>query len=341
MMLTSMVRWFEKMSPALWGARLLWVIAFGLASLVPAQAQDYPNKPIRFVVSSPSGGVTDIRARRYAARLAELLKTPIVVENKPGASTTIGADFVAKSAPDGYTALFGGNTELVVVPALGMPIRYDPVKDFIPTAQFSHGYALLVVHAGLGVKTMAQLIEWAKANPGKLMCGTAGHGSGPHFKCELLARAAGVPIRPVPYKGTAPMLLDTASGQVHFTVGFLAEVDKQYIQTGKVVPIAALAPKRLARFPNVPTMAELGFQGFETVAWTGLFFPAGTPAAIVNRLNAEIAKVVREPDFVTWLADTGSEVVTPSPDQFREFVLGELATWKKQSSDFNIRYEAQ
>jgi tripartite-type tricarboxylate transporter receptor subunit TctC len=188
---------------------------------------------------------------------------------------------------------------------------------------------------------MAQLIDWAKAHPGKLMCGTAGHGSGPHFKCELLARAAGVPIRPVPYKGTAPMLLDTASGQVHFTVGFLAEVDKQYIQTGKVVPIAALAPKRLARFPNVPTMAELGFQGFETVAWTGLFFPAGTPAAIVNRLNAEIAKVVREPDFVTWLADTGSEVVTPSPDQFREFVLGELATWKKQSSDFNIRYEAQ
>ena len=166
-------------------------ITAGLA-LVPnaARAQDYPNKPIKFIVSSAAGGVVDIRARRFGVRLGELLKQPIVVDNKPGASTTIGADFVAKSAPDGYTALFGGNTEVVTVPALGMPIKYDPIKDFIPVAQFTLGYPVFVVNAGLGVKNMAELVAWAKARPGQLLCGTSGHGSGQHFSCELLARNA-------------------------------------------------------------------------------------------------------------------------------------------------------
>jgi tripartite-type tricarboxylate transporter receptor subunit TctC len=220
-----------------------------------------------------------------------------------------------------------------------MPLRYDAQRDFIPVAQFSHGHPLLVVHAGLGVRTLPQLIEWAKANPGKLMCGTAGHGSGPHFKCEQLARAAGIQIRPVHYKGTAPMLLDTATGQVHLTIGFLAEVDKQYIQTGKVMPIGALAPRRIARFPEVPTMTEQGFQGFEVVSWTGLFMPAGTPKAIVDKLNAAVTKIIREPDFVAWLAETGSEVPTPTPEQFREFVRGELAGWRKSSDELGIRLE--
>ena len=318
---------------------LLMTGALLMPQLAAAQAQDYPVKPIKFVVSSSAGGVVDIRARRYGARLGEVLKQPIVVENRPGASTTIGAEFVAKSAPDGYTALFGGNTELVVLPALGMPLRYDAQRDFIPVAQFSHGHPLLVVHAGLGVRTLPQLIEWAKANPGKLMCGTAGHGSGPHFKCEQLARAAGIQIRPVHYKGTAPMLLDTATGQVHLTIGFLAEVDKQYIQTGKVVPIGALAPRRISRFPDVPTMTEQGFQGFEVVSWTGLFMPAGTPKAVVDKLNAAVTKVIREPDFVAWLAETGSEVPTPTPEQFREFVRGELAGWRKSSEELGIRLE--
>jgi tripartite-type tricarboxylate transporter receptor subunit TctC len=173
----------------------LCILAAALAVTVgvapgKAQAQDYPNKPIKFIVSSPAGGVVDIRARRFGVRLAELLKQPIVVDNKPGASTTIGADFVAKSAPDGYTALFGGNTEVVTVPALGMPIKYDPIKDFIPVAQFTLGYPVFVVNAGLGVKTLPELIAWAKARPGQLLCGTSGHGSGQHFACELLARSA-------------------------------------------------------------------------------------------------------------------------------------------------------
>jgi tripartite-type tricarboxylate transporter receptor subunit TctC len=154
-----------------------------------------------------------------------------------------------------------------------------------------------------------------------------------------LARAAGIQIRPVHYKGTAPMLLDTATGQVHLTIGFLAEVDKQYIQTGKVVPIGALAPRRISRFPDVPTMTEQGFQGFEVVSWTGLFMPAGTPKAIVDKLNAAVTKIIREPDFVAWLAETGSEVPTPTPEQFREFVRGELAGWRKSSDELGIRLE--
>ncbi|MCX7274799.1 MAG: tripartite tricarboxylate transporter substrate binding protein [Burkholderiales bacterium] len=309
------------------------------ATTQPALAQDYPNKPIRFVVGSPAGGVVDIRARRFGVRLAELLKQPILVENRPGASNTIAAEAVAKSAPDGYTALFGGNTEVVTVPALGMPIRYDPIKDFIPVAQFTLGYPVLVVHAGLGIKTLPALIEWARARPGQLMCGTSGHGSGQHFVCELLARSARIQLRTVPYKGTAPMLLDTAAGQVHVSIGFLAEVDRQYIGTGKVIPLGVLAPKRIARFPDLPTMGEMGHTGFDMMSWTGLFVPAGTPRAVVTRLNAEITRVVREPEFASWLADTGSEVVTPTPEQFRDFTRGELERWRKMSDEFGIKAE--
>ena len=327
-------------------ARVFALLGLGLSTLLlssakPVAAQDYPNKPIKFVVSSPAGGVVDIRARRFGVRLAELLKQPIVVENKPGATTTIGAEFVAKSPPDGYTALFGGNTEVVVAPALGFKLRYDPIKDFVPVAQFTEGFPVLVVNAALGPKTLPELIEWAKARPGQLLCGNSGHGSGQHFVCELLARSAGLKMQTVAYKGTGPMLLGTASGEVHISIGFLAEVDKQYIVPGRVIPLAWLAPKRVDRFPDLPTMAELGHQGFELRSWTGLFVPGGTPMAIVNRLNAEITKVVQEPDFRTWLKETGSDVVTPTPEQFRQYTHGELDRWKKMSDELGIKADPQ
>ena len=324
---------------ALAGVLGLAVAAAALLAPTPARAQDYPNKPIKFVVASQSGGVVDIRARRFGARLSELLKQPIIVENRPGASTTLGAEFVAKSPADGYTALFGGNTELVTAPALSMPIKYDPIKDFTPVAQFTLGYPVMVVHAGMGIKTLPELIEWARARPGQLLCGTAGHGSGAHFICELLARSAKIQLRTVPYKGSGPMLLDTATGQVHISIGFLAEVDKQYILPGRVVPIGVLAPKRIARFPDLPTMGEMGHAGFEMMSWTGLFVPAGTPQAVVTRLNAEITKVVQEPAFAAWLAETASEVVTPTPQQFREFTHGEYARWRRMSDEFGIKAE--
>jgi tripartite-type tricarboxylate transporter receptor subunit TctC len=329
---------------ARFGAVQLSIFAFVCAvaatlAFVPgdASAQDYPNKPIKFVVSSAPGGILDIRARQVSARLAELLKQPIVVENKPGASTTIGGNYVAKSAPDGYTALFGGKTELVIAPALGMPIKYDPIKDFIPVAQFTLGHAMFVVNSGLGVKTLPELIAWAKARPGQLLCGTAGNGSASHFACEMLARNANINLRTVPYKGTAPMLQDVAAGQVHLTIAFLAEVDKPFIQTGKVTPIATLAPKRIARFPELPTMAEMGYSGFESTSWTGLFVPAGTPRAVVTRLNAEINKAIRDPEYVAVIAESGGEVVTLTPEQFRDFTHDELAKWKKMSSDYGIK----
>jgi tripartite-type tricarboxylate transporter receptor subunit TctC len=311
----------------------------GLAGMPSAQAQEYPNKPIKFVVGSTPGGVVDIRARRFGARLGDLLKQPILVENRPGATTTIAAEFVAKAPADGYTALFGGNTEVVVAPGLGTPLRYDPVADFTPVAQFTLGFPVLVVHSGMGVKTLEDLVAWAKARPGQLSCGTSGHGSGAHFICELFARRANISLNTVPYKGTGAMLLDTASGQIHMTIGFLAEVDKQYILTGKVVPLAVLAPKRIVRFPQLPTMGEQGYAGFDMMSWTGLFVPAGTPAAVVARLNAEITKVVREPEFATWLAETGSEVVTPTPEQFAAFTKGELERWRKMSNELGIKYQ--
>jgi tripartite-type tricarboxylate transporter receptor subunit TctC len=304
-----------------------------------ALAQEYPNKPIRFVVSSTPGGVVDIRARRFGQRISELLKQSIVVDNKPGATTTIGGDFVAKSAPDGYTALFGGNTEVVFAPALGVPMKYDAVADLIPVAQFTQGFPVFVVNAALGPKNLTELVAWAKANPGKLLCGTSGHGSSAHFMCEMLARSAKIEVRSVPYKSSGAMLLDTASGQVHIAIGFTAEVDKQYIQTGKVIPFGALGPRRIPVFPNVPTMAELGHQNFELLSWTGLFVPAKTPKDVIEKLHATITKVVREPDYVKWLGETGSEVVTPSTAEFAKFTLSELERWRKMSTDMGIKLE--
>lgn len=323
-------------------AILLVLLILGWLSATAAQAQqDYPTRPIKFVVGSQTGGVTDIRARRFGLRLGELLGQPIVVENRPGASATIAADFVAKAVPDGYTLLFGGNTELVVAPALAMPIKFDPVKDFAPVAQATLGSPLLVINAQLGPKSVAELVQWAKARPGQLMCGTSGHGSGAHFICELLSRTAGIQLRTVAYKGSAPMLIDLSAGQIQLGLGYLAEVERQFILPGKVIPIAALAPQRLERYPQVPTMAELGMAGFEIRAWTGLFMPAGSPKEAVNRVNQEMAKIVREPEFVAWLKETGSDVVTPTPEQFRQFTLSELARWKKLSDDLGIKAESQ
>ncbi len=323
------------------GALLLSGVPMSPAAQAQTQAQDYPNKPLRFVVSSAAGGVVDIRARRFGQRLTELLKQPIVVDNKPGASTTIGAEFVAKSAPDGYTALFGGNTETVWVNALEMSARYDPAKDLVPVAQFTLGYPVMVVNANFGPKTLAEVVEWARTRPGQLLCGTAGHGSGQHFTCEMLARSANIKLQTVPYKGTAPMLLGTATGEVHVSIGFLAEVDRQYIEPRRVIPLGVLGPRRLARFPDLPTMAELGYQNFELLSWTGLFVPAGTPQPIISRLNAEITKVVKEPEFSTWLGQTGSDVVTPTPEQFRDFVRTEMARWKARADEYGIKAEKQ
>lgn len=326
---------------------LMAVAAFAIAAPSQAQAQtsaqsaaaDYPAKPVRFVVSSPPGGVVDVRARRFGLRLAEVLKQPIVVENRPGASTTIGAEIVAKASPDGYTALFGGNTEVVVAPALGFPLRYDPVKDLIPVAQFTLGFPVMVVNAGLGPKTLPELIAWAKARPGELLCGTAGHGTGSHFTCELLQRTAGIKLRTVAYKGTSPMLLDTASGQVHIAIGYLAEVDRQYIQPGKVIPIGVLGERRMKRFPEVPTMTEMGHLNYEMRAWTGLFVPAGTPEPVIRKLNAAVVQVVQEPDYRAWLEATSSDVVTPTPQEFAQFTRGELERWRKLSQELGIRSE--
>jgi len=318
------------------------ILYVSLTCTAHAQARDYPSKPFRFVVASAAGGIVDIRARRFGQRLSELLKQPIVIENRPGASTTIGAEFVAKSPPDGYTALFGGNTETVWVNALEMSIRYDPARDLVPVAQFTLGYPVMVVYSKLGPKTLPELIVWARARPGQLLCGTTGHGSGAHFVCEMFARAANIKLQTVPYKGSAPMLQDTASGQVHMAIGFLAEVDRQFVVPGRVLPLGVLGPRRLVgRFPDLPTMAELGFPNFELLSWTGLFVPAGTSQDAISRLHAEIVKVVREPEFVAWLEQTGSDVVTPSTEQFREFVRTEMTRWKARADEYGIKAEKQ
>ena len=253
----------------------LLLVGFADATAL-AGAETYPSKPLKLVLGGPSGSVVDIRARAYAQRLTESLGQPIVVENRPGASGAIAADAVIKAPADGYTILFGTIQELVFNPVLSASVRYDPLRDLAPISFGTGGYPLLLVPQSLGVKSVAELVKLATAMPGKLNCGTAGHATLQHFGCAYFAKQAGLEIPIVPYKGSAPMFVDAASGQVQMALGFIAEA-QPYIMSGRLTPLAVFGPSRLSQFPEVPTMAELGYPGLEIFSWTCFMAPAGTP----------------------------------------------------------------
>ena len=330
--------------------RLLPLLAaglFGLTGLLtappsPAQTaqQPYPSRSIRLIVDGPAGGINDIWARRYAQRMSESLAQPIVVENRPGASGSIAAEALAKSAPDGYTMFFGGMNPLVAFPASGGVVRYDPAKDFAGVGVGTMGYPLLVVNSQLGIRTAAELIERAKAKPDDLICGNGGHASVQHFACVLFARTAGIKLRAVPYKGGSAALLDTANGNVQVSVGYSSELEPLTIP-GKILAVGAFAPKRLPKFPAAPTWAEAGLPGLELPSFSGFFVPAGTPQAIVERLNAETIKAMAHPQMTEWLQTAGGVYQPFTARQFSDMVRGEQQKWKKMSDETGIKIDPQ
>ena len=314
------------------------IASLPVSSALAQGTGDYPNRPVRLITGSP-GSTADISARLVGQKLVERWGQQIVVDNRGGAGGIVGAEIAVRSPPDGYT-IFNGHIGTHASPQfLFRKLSYDPVRDFVPITQLTNSGISLVVHAAVPASNLKEFLGYAKAKAGTLTYGSAGGGTSSQLSGELFNLITGAKLVHVPYKGTAPMLLDTAAGQVHVSIGFLAEVDRQYIGTGKVIPLGVLSPKRIARFPDLPTMAEMGHTGFDMMSWTGLFVPAGTPRAVVTRLNAEITRVVREPEFASWLADTGSEVVTPTPEQFRDFTRGELERWRKMSDEFGIKAE--
>jgi tripartite-type tricarboxylate transporter receptor subunit TctC len=305
-------------------------IVFGAALLLPgvAPAQDaYPAKPVRVIVGLAPGGGTDIQTRLFAQKLSESFNRSFVVENRPGAGGTVAYAQVAKSPPDGYT-LIGVTSGYTITPAVYTKLPYDPIKDFAPISLVAQAPFLLVVHPTLPVKSVKDLLALAKAQPGKLDCGSAGQGSSTHMAFELFRTAAGVKITHIPYKGTGPALVDAMAGQVHMLFGNVLST-LTYVKAGRLRALAVTTAARSKVLPELPTITESGLPGYENSTWHGWLAPAGTPPAILNRLNAELVKSAKAPDLLEKLAADGGEGVGSTPEQFSRHLVMEIARWRK------------
>ena len=310
-----------------------------LLSCGTAIAQPYPGKPVRVIVPYVAGGSADITARTIAQKLSESLGNAFVVENRAGANGSIGTDVVAKAAPDGYTLLLVASGPVVVNPSLYSKVPYDPVKDLQPVTQVTTYQYVLVVPAASSFKTISDLIKNAKEKPGQLSYGSTGIGGGNHLAGELLALTTGTQLNHIPYKGSAPALADLLGGQLSFMFDTVVTSVPQ-IRGGKLRAFAVSGPARAAVLPDVPTLQELGYKGFEITQWQGFFAPAGTDRAIVAKLHQEVAKTLAQKDVVERLVTQGgNEIVGNTPEQFARVVEADLARYARLIRDAKIRAE--
>ena len=309
------------------------------ATAVPAFAQgSYPAKAIRFIVPFPPGGGTDTTSRLFAEKFSTLLGWTVVIDNKPGAGGNIGLDAVAKAAPDGYTIGMGQASNLAINPALYAKMPFDPLKDLTPIASIAEQPVVLVVRADSPLKTLADFVQAAKAHPGKVGIAQAGNGTVGHLAGELLQRKAGVQILQVPYKGAGPAMTDLLGGQVETYFGSSVSVMGQ-LAAGKIRALAASSARRISAMPDVPTIAEQGYPGFDATTWLGLVGPAGMPADAVARLNAETVKILARADVKDKLVQEGSEPTPGTPQQFAAHIRAEHAKWGTLIREANIRIE--
>jgi tripartite-type tricarboxylate transporter receptor subunit TctC len=324
----------------------LGALALGAAWRAPALAQAtapttahaWPERPIRLIVPFPAGGGTDVISRQLAERMAANTGWTIVVENRAGAGGNIGLDAVAKAAPDGYTIGMGQASNLAVNPALYARMPYDPLKDFAPISSIASQGLVVVVSAKSAFRSLAELVTAAKRKPDGVSLAHAGNGTIGHLAGEMLSRQAGVKILIVPYKGIAPALTELMGGQVDVIFGNPLAV--MPLVTGDLLrPIAVSSSRRLAVLPDVPTVAESGFPGFDAVNWSGLVAPARTPDAVIARLNEEAAAALRRPEMAGKLALDGSEAFASSVAAFRAFMRAERAKWSAIVRDTGIRID--
>ncbi|HTP96153.1 MAG TPA: tripartite tricarboxylate transporter substrate binding protein [Burkholderiales bacterium] len=309
-----------------------------LAASLAAHAQDYPAKPVRWVVPFPAGGPLDIVARVIGVRLSETWGQPVIVDNRPGAGGNIGAEVVAKSAPDGYTIVMGALSTHAVNVSLFRKLPYDPVRDFAPVTLISEVPNVLVVNPAVPAKTVAEFIAYARANPGKLNFASGSTGSAGHLAGELFKTMARVDMTHVPYKGAAPAVTDLLAGQVQLMFDNLASALPN-IRAGRLRAIAVTTKKRSAFVPELPTIAESGLPGFDVSTWFGVMAPAATPRPIVNRLHDGIVRALAHPDVKERLAAMGAEPVGDTPEQFGAFVKSEIAKYAKVVKDSGARVD--
>ncbi|MCM5570191.1 tripartite tricarboxylate transporter substrate binding protein [Burkholderiaceae bacterium FT117] len=321
--------------------KLLALVAAAVmaAAAVPAQAQSYPSRAIKLVIPFPAGGATDIVGRTIAQKLSVALGQNVIVENRPGAGGTIGADQVAKAAPDGYTLLMATSSTHSIGPLINPKIPYDPFKDFAPLAHVASAPSVLVVGGSAPVKTAGELIDLLKKNPGKYNFGSSGIGTYPHLAAEMFKwRAGNLFVVHIPYRGTGLVIPDLVTGQITFLMDSIVSA-QTHIKDGRVRPLAVSGAVRSKSLPDVPTFKEIGVTGMEISNWFGMFAPAGTPAEIVQRINREVNAIVRQPDVVERFEKVGAEPAGGTAEQFGALYRAESENWKAVIKRANIKLD--
>lgn len=303
-----------------------------------AAAQAYPDKPVRLVVPYAAGGGSDAFARTVGPKMSDLLGQPVIIDNKPGGGTAIGAVFAARAAPDGYTLLLGDNSTYSVNRILYSKPNYDSFKDLAPVTLTARFGLLLVVHPSIPVKNLAEFVALAKAKPGQLNFGTPGAGSPHHLAMEMLMQRTGTQLVNVPYRGAGPAVIDLLGGQLPVLLTDLATA-MQHLKAGTMRAIASCGEKRLALTPDLPTVAESGYPGFDAWAWQGFSVPTGTPVAVITALNAAYAKTAADPAVRQKMSDFGGELTPSTPAAMDAYMRAETVKWAKIIQDANIKIE--
>ena len=301
-------------------------------------AQQYPSKPIVLVVPFAPGGTSELISRLVAQKLTERLGQQVVVENRPGAAGNIAMEQVARAAPDGYTLILGHIGTLAVNPAMFPKLPYDAIKDFAPVSLIAAVPNIVTVNPAVPAKTLKEFLDLARAKPGSINYGSAGNGSAGHLAMEYLKRIAKADMVHVPYKGTGPMLTDLLAGQTQATFTGSSPLIP-HIKSGKLRALAVGSAVRIPSLPEVPTVAESGFAGFETSQWYGIIAPAKTPPAIIQKLSVEIAQVMKQPDVIARLSGDGTVMIGSTPNEFAAYISKEMKRWGEVVHDANIKAE--
>ena len=310
--------------------RLVWCVLAAFAAFSgPAQAQEqaFPTKPVRMIVSAAAGGITDIMARLIQEPVGRGLGQPMIVENKPGAGGIIAVDYVAKSAPDGYTLTIVNVSNAAIAPWINKNLPYDPLNDFVGVAAVAEAPTVVAINDKVPARTLKEFIEYARANPGKINYGSAGNGTGPHLAAEVLAHMTGIKMVHVPYKGAGPAAVDLASGMVQLGMIAIGSA-RGAIAKGQVRVLAVAGTRRLAALPDVPTFDQAGVSGYDVTNWFGVLAPKGTPRDIIQLLNSRINQALEDPLVVQRLAEGGILPIKESVQQFQKRIIADHAKWR-------------
>ena len=306
-------------------ASLASIAAAIVLATPPAMAQGWPDKAVRILVPAPAGSSLDVLARTIGEKLKDKFGATVIVENKPAAGGTVATAEVAKAAPDGHTLLLGFNGPLATGP-LVQKVPYDVQKDLAPVVITSSQPNVLAVNAALPVKSVADLVAWSKANPGKLNYASVGNGSSSHLNAELLKSMSGIDAVHVPFNGSPPAVLATVQGETQMMFAVMQPLQAQ-VQAGKLRAIAVTTPKRFPLLPDIPAIAESGYPGFEALAWNGLVAPAGTPRPVIDRINAEVNAILKLPDVAQKMNAAGFDLIGGTPEDFAKLIAAESARW--------------